>query len=42
MFYGENFMKKNYGAVFSWIVSCMLMSTFTLFPANKAESLSNM
>ncbi|KAL1598634.1 Glycosyl phosphatidyl inositol anchor synthesis [Paraconiothyrium brasiliense] len=41
MFYGESFMKTNYGAVFSWVVSCMLMSTFTLLPANKAENLSN-
>ncbi|KAF1976353.1 GPI ethanolamine phosphate transferase 1 [Bimuria novae-zelandiae CBS 107.79] len=40
-FYGQQFMKKNYGAVFSWVVSCMLMSTFTLLPANKEESLSN-
>ncbi|KAF9734567.1 phosphatidylinositolglycan class N [Paraphaeosphaeria minitans] len=41
MFYGDTFMRKNYGAVFSWVVSCTLMSTFTLLPANKAESLSN-
>lgn len=35
-------MKKNYGAVCSWVISCLLMSTFTLLPANKQESLSNM
>ncbi|KAJ4319717.1 Glycosyl phosphatidyl inositol anchor synthesis [Neodidymelliopsis sp. IMI 364377] len=39
-FYGQQFMRKNLGTVATWIVSCIMMSTFTLLPANKAENVS--
>ena len=32
-------MQKNIGTVLTWVLSCMLMSTFTLLPANKTEDL---
>jgi phosphatidylinositol glycan class N len=38
IFYGQDFAKKNIGTVATWILSCMMMSAFTLLPANKAES----
>jgi phosphatidylinositol glycan class N len=37
-FYGQEFAKKNIGTVATWIFSCMMMSAFTLLPANKAEN----
>ncbi|KAJ4402035.1 Glycosyl phosphatidyl inositol anchor synthesis [Didymella pomorum] len=37
-FYGQEFAKKNIGTVATWILSCMMMSAFTLLPANKAEN----
>ncbi|KAJ4291868.1 Glycosyl phosphatidyl inositol anchor synthesis [Kalmusia sp. IMI 367209] len=40
-FYGKDFMKRNAFAVISWVISCMSMSTFTLFEANKEENLNN-
>lgn len=38
IFYGRAFAMKNIGTVATWILSCMMMSAFTLLPANKAES----
>jgi phosphatidylinositol glycan class N len=38
IFYGQDFAKKNIGTVATWILSCMMMSAFTLLPANKAEN----
>ncbi|KAF1941218.1 PigN-domain-containing protein [Clathrospora elynae] len=35
--YGQDFVKKNMGTVATWMVSCVIMSAFTLLPANKAE-----
>lgn len=37
-FYGQDFAKKNMGTVATWVLSCMMMSAFTLLPANKAEN----
>ncbi|KAF2002333.1 PigN-domain-containing protein [Amniculicola lignicola CBS 123094] len=39
-FYGPEFMKENVFLVATWILSCMLMSVFTLLPANKVEDLN--
>mgnify|MGYP003629406574 CR=1 FL=1 len=30
-------MKKNMGTVATWVLSCLIMSAFTMLPANKAE-----
>ncbi|UPX20984.1 Glycosyl phosphatidyl inositol anchor synthesis [Ascochyta rabiei] len=38
--HGQGFIKQNIGTVAIWIVSCMMMSAFTLLPANKAENVS--
>lgn len=35
--YGQEFMKKNLGTVTTWVLSCMIMSVFTMLPAIKAE-----
>ncbi|KAF1843568.1 PigN-domain-containing protein [Cucurbitaria berberidis CBS 394.84] len=35
--YGQVFMKKNLGTVATWVLSCIIMSAFTMLPANKAE-----
>lgn len=35
--YGQAFLKKNMGTVATWVLSCLVMSAFTLLPANKAE-----
>lgn len=37
-FHGQDFARKNIGTVATWILSCMMMSAFTLLPANKAEN----
>lgn len=37
-FYGTGFLKRNRIPVIGWIVSCLLMSTFTLLSAVKTES----
>ncbi|KAF2795887.1 GPI ethanolamine phosphate transferas-like protein [Melanomma pulvis-pyrius CBS 109.77] len=39
-FYGSDFMGENLVLVATWIHSCLLMSVFTLLPANKVEDLS--
>jgi phosphatidylinositol glycan class N len=36
--YGQEFVKKNMTTVSTWVLSCLVMSAFTLLPANKAES----
>lgn len=35
--YGQDFLKKNIGTVATWTLSCLVMSAFTMLPANKAE-----
>lgn len=35
--YGQEFIKKNIGTVATWVLSCLIMSAFTMLPANKAE-----
>jgi phosphatidylinositol glycan class N len=35
--YGQDFLRKNIWTVASWALSCLIMSVFTLLPANKAE-----
>jgi phosphatidylinositol glycan class N len=35
--YGQDFVKKNMGTVATWVLSCLVMSAFTMLPANKAE-----
>ncbi|KAF2824548.1 GPI ethanolamine phosphate transferase 1 [Ophiobolus disseminans] len=35
--YGQTFVKKNLGTVVTWALSCLVMSSFTMLPANKAE-----
>jgi phosphatidylinositol glycan class N len=35
--YGLDFIKKNMGTVATWVLSCLIMSAFTMLPANKAE-----
>lgn len=37
LFYGLEFVKKNGGLVAGWVVCCVVMSVFTLLPANKQE-----
>ncbi|KAF2124937.1 PigN-domain-containing protein [Dothidotthia symphoricarpi CBS 119687] len=37
VFYGKEFLKKNMGTVATWVLSCIVMSAFTMLPANKAE-----
>ncbi|KAH7382469.1 Phosphatidylinositolglycan class N-domain-containing protein [Phaeosphaeria sp. MPI-PUGE-AT-0046c] len=38
--YGQEFVKKNMITVASWVLSCLVMSAFTLLPAIKAESVT--
>ena len=40
LFYGREFAKRNLGTIAMWIVSCLMMSSFTLLPANKLENVS--
>ncbi|KAJ8116987.1 hypothetical protein OPT61_g1718 [Boeremia exigua] len=40
VFYGKAFIKSNILTVATWVVSCLMMSSFTLLPANKAENVS--
>jgi phosphatidylinositol glycan class N len=35
--YGQEFVKRNMGTVATWVLSCLVMSAFTMLPANKAE-----
>ncbi|KAJ4363192.1 Glycosyl phosphatidyl inositol anchor synthesis [Neocucurbitaria cava] len=35
--YGQDFIRKNLGTVATWVLSCIIMSAFTMLPANKAE-----
>lgn len=37
LLYGKTFIKKNMGTIATWILSCLVMSGFTLLPANKTE-----
>lgn len=37
MLYGQDLVKKNMGTVVMWVLSCIVMSVFTMLPANKAE-----
>ncbi|GKZ83925.1 glycosyl phosphatidyl inositol anchor synthesis [Aspergillus niger] len=37
--YGLGFVKKHTLLSFTWLVGCLLMSTFTLLPANKVEEI---
>ncbi|KAF2275653.1 PigN-domain-containing protein [Westerdykella ornata] len=39
-FYGKDFMQNNVVLVATWVLSCVLMSVFTLLPANKVEDLN--
>ncbi|KAF2705680.1 PigN-domain-containing protein [Pleomassaria siparia CBS 279.74] len=39
-FYGLAFLKENLILVVTWMLSCLLMSVFTLLPANKMEDLN--
>ncbi|KAH7121198.1 GPI ethanolamine phosphate transferase 1 [Dendryphion nanum] len=39
-FYGTEFVKRNAWLVLTWVLSCVLMSIFTLLPANKLEDLN--
>ncbi|KAL5119449.1 Glycosyl phosphatidyl inositol anchor synthesis [Pleosporales sp. CAS-2024a] len=36
--YGQEFVQKNMVTVATWVLSCLSMSSFTMLPANKAES----
>ena len=40
--YGAGFVKKHALLSLSWFVGCLLMSTFTLLPANKVEEIGTM
>ncbi|KAI9821171.1 MAG: Glycosyl phosphatidyl inositol anchor synthesis [Pycnora praestabilis] len=40
MFYGQDFLHQNKVLVATWAASCTLMSTFTLLPVVKAESIN--
>ncbi|KAL4937643.1 hypothetical protein BDV06DRAFT_69723 [Aspergillus oleicola] len=40
VFYGVNFLQKHAALCGTWTVGCLLMSTFTLLPANKVEDIS--
>ncbi|CAO2652952.1 Nn.00g023630.m01.CDS01 [Neocucurbitaria sp. VM-36] len=35
--YGPEFIRKNLGTVTTWVLSCIIMSAFTMLPANKQE-----
>ncbi|KAF2019347.1 GPI ethanolamine phosphate transferase 1 [Aaosphaeria arxii CBS 175.79] len=39
-FYGQDFVKRNVWLVLTWALSCIVMSIFTLLPANKVEDLN--
>ncbi|PYI12028.1 GPI-anchor [Aspergillus sclerotiicarbonarius CBS 121057] len=39
LFYGAGFVKKHALLSLSWAVGCLLMSSFTLLPANKVEDI---
>jgi phosphatidylinositol glycan class N len=41
-FYGGQFLKENTLLAGTWVVSCVVMSGFTLLPANKVEDLNLM
>ncbi|KAF2180535.1 GPI ethanolamine phosphate transferase 1 [Zopfia rhizophila CBS 207.26] len=36
-FYGKEFLEQNLVLALTWVLSCILMSVFTLLPANKVE-----
>ncbi|KAL4932328.1 mannose-ethanolamine phosphotransferase MCD4 [Aspergillus undulatus] len=40
LFYGLEFLQKNVALCGTWAVGCLLMSTFTLLPANKVEDVN--
>ncbi|KAH6612089.1 Phosphatidylinositolglycan class N-domain-containing protein [Boeremia exigua] len=40
IFYGGEFLKNNIWTIVTWVISCVMMSSFTLLPANKAEYIS--
>ena len=42
LFYGTKFLNQNKFLVGTWIISCSIMSTFTLLPAIKTENISLM
>lgn len=35
--YGQEFVRKNIVTVSTWVLSCIIMSVFTMLPAIKAE-----
>ncbi|KAL4738870.1 Phosphatidylinositolglycan class N-domain-containing protein [Aspergillus similis] len=39
VFYGLDFLQKHAAVCGTWAVGCLLMSTFTLLPANKVENI---
>jgi phosphatidylinositol glycan class N len=41
-FYGAQFLKENKFLVGTWMAICVVMSGFTLLPANKVEDLNMM
>lgn len=41
-FYGKDFVGHNLILVATWVLSCILMSAFTLLPANKVEDINLM
>lgn len=41
-YYGSGFIQENMPLIATWGFSCMSMSLFTLFPANKIENLNMM
>lgn len=40
--YGISFLERRVALVATWFISCLAMSTFTLLPAMKTESVSLM
>ncbi|KAL4812673.1 Phosphatidylinositolglycan class N-domain-containing protein [Aspergillus spinulosporus] len=40
VFYGLDFLRKHAAVCGTWAVGCLLMSTFTLLPANKVENIN--
>ena len=41
-FYGMQFLRRNKALTGTWIVSCLIMSSFTLLPAIKVEDITIM
>jgi phosphatidylinositol glycan class N len=42
VFYGVTFLQKHAALATTWLLSCLVMSTFTLLPAMKTEDINLM